>query len=183
MTTASMRITANAVKFLAQSRQRSKPKNGERQGVPFLKGVFTGPTDEGREDAKRVLNAWFVSRDDEDATMELGGAGFGVLLIGSFSMKEPDSGDGPKIKSLSNCRLARYNSEGSFKVREGDREVVYSGKPGEYVTFEVHYETVLVTAEETSEVYESANGTYSVDDIINRLEADEANANADAQRA
>jgi hypothetical protein len=169
-----MKISLNGIKFVATSQETNRSKGNSRsEEKSYLLGQFAGLTEDGEEDTKRLVRAWFASPDDEELVWELSQMGRGVLLLGQYSKLEYD-GYESKGNSLSNARLARYNSEGSFVVMDEGALVVFEGEAGKPVTFELEYRVDLVKAETLSA---PANNVKKVKSLAERIkEAEEAAA-------
>lgn len=172
----SMKIALNGIKFLATSQETNrKTGNGRSEEKSYLLGQFAGLTEDGDEDTKRLVRAWFASPDDEELVWELSQMGQGVLLLGQYSKIEYD-GYNSKGNSMSNARLARYDSEGNFTVMDEGALVVFKGEAGKPVTFALEYRVELVKAETLSA---PANNVKKVKSLAERIkEAEEAAAQA-----
>jgi len=149
--TISMRMSVDAVKFFPTSQGKNKPKanaTSRTEERTFLKGRFAGLDQHGQEDSKRVLNAWFSSEDQEEMVWQLGQAGKGVVLLGTFSEVELLGEDSSSIsKRLSDARVACYNSKGEFSYTEDGVPVKTKGEAGKPVVLEVEYSVNMVHAE------------------------------------
>lgn len=163
-----MKMSASGIKFVATSQETNRSKGGSRsEEKTYLLGQFAGLTEGGEEDTKRLLRAWFASPEDEELVWELSQMGRGVLLLGQYAKLEYD-GYESKGNSLSNARIARYNSEGSFVVMDDGALVVFEGEAGKPVTFELEYRVELVKAETVSA---PANNVKKVMSLADRIKA------------
>lgn len=148
----SMRMSVDAVKFMATSQGKNKPKagsTGREEERTFLKGRFAGLDEHGQEDSKRVLNAWFTSDEQEEMVWQLAQAGKGVVLLGSFSEVELVGDSNSTVsKRLSDARVATFNSKGEFTYMEDGLPVIAKGEAGKPVVLEVEYHVNMVAAEQ-----------------------------------
>lgn len=148
----SLSIQLDAVKFLPQEICTNRASDRTRRGEErqYLLGTFEGMDSKGTADSKKLLRCWFKSNEHMEAAWLLQEQGFGVLVVGQYSIADTDYDT--KTISLGNCYLPRYDANGKFVVEnEAGEEVIFTGTKGEFVTLEINAKVILRSAPELSE--------------------------------
>lgn len=147
-----LQIQLDAVKFLPQEICTNRSSDRQRRGEErqYLLGTFEGMNaGTGTADTKKLMRCWFKSNEHMEAAWLLQEQGFGVLVVGQYTIADTDYDN--KTIALSNCYLPRYDANGKFVVEnEAGEEVIFTGTKGEFVTLEIQAKVTLRSAPELS---------------------------------
>lgn len=147
----SLSIQLDAVKFLPQEICTNRASDRTRRGEErqYLLGTFEGMDSTGTADSKKLLRCWFKSNKHMEAAWLLQEQGFGVLVVGQYTIADRDYDN--KTIALSNCYIPKYDANGKFVVEnEQGEEVIFTGNAGEFVTLVINAKVTLRSAPELS---------------------------------